>query len=152
MRFSRWTRVYINITIENFQNQRLLIVKTKENGLNTLLQYTGIKRPKLGLLTNQTQTHIIFWVDVIVSRCFLFLCMSSLKNTSITQIKHFSLHFTYSAIFRYSWTHWIVYMACWFSNTLSVILFCSQVHCSYFYQQHTCCHFDTESIQLRIRI
>ena len=48
MRFSRWTRVYINITIENFQNQRLLIVKTKENGLNTLLQYTGIKRPKLG--------------------------------------------------------------------------------------------------------
>ena len=112
MRFSRWTRVYINITIENFQNQRLLIVKTKENGLNTLLQYTGIKRPKLGLLTNQTQTHIIFWVDVIVSRCFLFLCMSSLKNTSITQIKHFSLHFTYSAIFRYSWTHWIVYMAC----------------------------------------
>ena len=60
MRFSRWTRVYINITIENFQNQRLLIVKTKENGLNTLLQYTGKKIPKLGLLTNQTQTHIIF--------------------------------------------------------------------------------------------
>ena len=62
MRFSRWTRVYINITIEIFQNQRLLIVKTKENGLN--MKYTtdttGIKRPKLGLLTNQTQTHIVF--------------------------------------------------------------------------------------------
>ena len=37
MRFSRWTRVYIYVTIENFQNQRLLIVKTKENGEKKLL-------------------------------------------------------------------------------------------------------------------